>query len=144
LVYNFPIYRLDHFSSKIWRKTVSNRAKQKFRQADTRHTRDVARATPSRRAEPPAWCAHAEARLQPPVRARCLSHCVLVRSTRPKALGQCHVLLPHALDGGTASRLVRRPPCVAAHPAIPRPYHDPTMTTRLGVQGSTQPPRARL
>jgi hypothetical protein len=27
LVYNFPIYHWDHFSSKIWRKTGSNRAK---------------------------------------------------------------------------------------------------------------------
>jgi hypothetical protein len=43
LTYNYPIYHLDHFSSKIWRKTISNRAKRNSNRAGRAHARDVAR-----------------------------------------------------------------------------------------------------
>jgi hypothetical protein len=116
----------------------------KFKRADTRHPRDVARdAITVRRAA--AWCVHAEARLRPPVRARCLSHCVQVRSTRPKALGRCHVLCPHALDGGTASRHWsddRR----TSPPVPPYPSHTTTLPRLLTLvrKESTPPPRVRI
>jgi hypothetical protein len=40
-----------------------------------------------KRADPPAWCAHAEVRLRPPVCALCHGHCAPVRSTRSRGQG---------------------------------------------------------
>jgi hypothetical protein len=99
----------------------------------------------ARRAEPPARCAHAEAHLRPPVRAQCLSHCVKVQSTWPKALGRCHVPRPHALDGGAASHHWsdgRR-----TSPPIPSyPGHTTTLPRLLALvcKESTPTPRARI
>jgi hypothetical protein len=45
-IYNFGIQLFAHFSSKIWRKSRSNRAKQNLNGADRDHARDVARGAP--------------------------------------------------------------------------------------------------
>jgi hypothetical protein len=94
-----------------------------------RHTRDVVRdAVAARR--PARLCAHAEVPLRPPVRARYLGHCVKVQSTRSKALGRCHVLRPHALDGGAASRHWLDGRCTSP-PIPPYPGHTATLPRLL-------------
>jgi hypothetical protein len=132
LIYNFPIYRLDHFSSKIWRKTGSNRAKWNSN-GPTCATRATSRTMPSRRVDPPAWCAHAEVRLRPPVRALCHGHCAPVRSTRSRGQGSVPRGPPSHAGRRTASRhWPRCRPLVAAplppYPAMSRPYRDRVKT----------------
>jgi hypothetical protein len=65
----------------------------------------------------------------------------------PDPLPVRHVLTPAAPATQRRRRRTRAaPPLVGNWPsrlaAHPRPYHDPSTTTCLGVQGSTQPPRA--
>jgi hypothetical protein len=51
-IYNLGIQLFAHFSSKIWRKSRSNRAKRNLNGADRAHVRDVARRAPTRAAAP--------------------------------------------------------------------------------------------
>jgi hypothetical protein len=119
-------------------------SQKKFKRADTRHPRNVARDAVAA-CRTAAWYAHAEARLRPLVRAQCLSHCVQVRSTRLKALGRCHVLRPHALDGGTALRHSSDDRCTSP-PIPPYPGHTTTVPRLLALvhKESTPPPRVRI
>jgi hypothetical protein len=127
LSYNFAVDHLVHLCFKISSNQQSNSATLSFKMSQPRHTRDVVRDAVAVR-RPARLCAHAEVPLRPPVRARCLGHCVKVRSTRSKALGRCHVLRPHALDGGAASRHWldgrRTSPPIPPYPGHTWPYHD--------------------
>jgi hypothetical protein len=104
---------------------------------------DVARmATPDRVGMPP--CRRTRTPRQ--ACARWVEHRVLVPIHDACGFpGRCHVLIPHALDGGTASRHWpdgrRASPPIPPYPVMPCLY---CLTPCLGEQGSTQPPQAGL
>jgi hypothetical protein len=141
LIYNFPIYRLDHFSSKNWRKTSSNRAKRNSN-GPTRATRATSRATPSRCTDPPPG-----ARTPRPASDRRSVRGVLVTVARYgwRSLGSRPA---PRVPLSTAGRRTASPP-LARRPTHAAPIHHRTcratahtLTPQSWCARNAQPPRA--
>jgi hypothetical protein len=144
LIYNFPFYRLDHFSSKIWRKTGSNRAKQNPNRAVAPGVRAHARRRARGHAGPNRRLTGHDRRNTPvtagPKAFHRRSHPTLHRHA-PHAHGPRETDLRRSANGVAAVPGPRAH--VAALSIVLRPCRDPHRDwPQRGAQATPQPPRA--
>jgi hypothetical protein len=152
LVYNFPIYRLDHFSSKNWRESCWNGATRNWNHAGSQ-PRATSCAWP-RRAAPPAdrtrllehrydrrsqrFCT--DIRTQSVLATRCM----LTGRAKPSCAGQPTASPPYARSAAPDWLLAvaARTALVPCRNPLGDDSRDPLHKARAPIKELTSPPRA--